>query len=77
MKSVSPDKYSASASYRKPQEKECNSSLVYNTFFYFWLRWVFVAVHGLFSGCGEQGLLFVALHGLLTAVASLFAEHGL
>ena len=30
-----------------------------------------------FSGCGEQGLLFVAVHRLLIAVASLVAEHGL
>ena len=30
---------------------------------------------GFFSSCGEQGLLFVAVHGLLTAVASLVAEH--
>ena len=30
-----------------------------------------------FSSCGEQGLLFVAAHGLLIAVASLVAEHGL
>ena len=29
------------------------------------------------SSCGEQGLLFVAVHGLLIAVASLVAEHGL
>ena len=34
-------------------------------YFYFWLRWVFVAVHGLFSSCDEQGLLFVAVCGLL------------
>ena len=27
--------------------------------------------------CGERRLLFVAVHGLLTAVASLVAEHGL
>ena len=32
---------------------------------------------GVFSSCGEQGLLFVAVCGLLTAVASLVAEHGL
>ena len=44
---------------------------------YFWLRWVFVAEHGLFSSCGERGLLFVAVRGLLIAVASLVAEHGL
>ena len=30
-----------------------------------------------FSSCGEWGLLFIALHGLLLAVASLVAEHGL
>ena len=30
-----------------------------------------------FSSCGEWGLLFVAARGLLTAVASLVAEHGL
>ena len=29
-----------------------------------------------FSSCGERGLLFVAVHGLLIAVASLVAEHG-
>ena len=29
-----------------------------------------------FSSCGERGLLFVAVHGLFTAVASLVAEHG-
>ena len=37
---------------------------------YFWLHWVFVAVCGLFSSCGEQGLLFVVVHRLLSAVAS-------
>ena len=30
-----------------------------------------------FSSCGERGLLFVAVHVLLIAVASLVAEHGL
>ena len=30
-----------------------------------------------FSSCGQQGLLFVAVHGLLIAVASLVPEHGL
>ena len=30
-----------------------------------------------FSSCGEQGLLFVAVRGLLIAVASLVAEHEL
>ena len=35
------------------------------------------AACGLFPGCGEQGLLFAAVHGLLTVVASLVVEHGL
>ena len=30
-----------------------------------------------FSSCGEWGLLFVAVHGLLIAVASLVAQHRL
>ena len=30
-----------------------------------------------FSSCGERGLLLVAVCGLLTAVVSLVAEHGL
>ena len=46
-------------------------------FVYFCLRWVFIAVCGLSSSCGEQGLLFVAVHGLLIAVASLVVQHGL
>ena len=44
-------------------------------FIYFWLRWVFIA-HGL-SLVVARGLLFVAVHGLLIAVAFLVAEHGL
>ena len=47
-----------------------------NKFIYFWMRLVFVAARA-FSSCGEQGLLFVAAHGLLIAVASLVAERGL
>ena len=45
--------------------------------------YLFMAVLGLrccvraFSSCGERGLLFVAVRGLLIAVASLVAEHGL
>ena len=45
--------------------------------------YLFLAALGLhcctraFSSCGEWGLLFIAVHGLLIAVASLDAEHGL
>ena len=43
----------------------------------FWLRWVFIAARQLSLVGGEQGLLFVVVRGLLIAVASLVAEHGL
>ena len=45
--------------------------------------YLFLAVLGLrccawaFSSCGEWGLLFVAVCGLLIVVASLVVEHGL
>ena len=51
--------------------------------FFFFLTYLFLAASGLrccawaFSSCGERGLLFVAVRGLLMAVASLVAEHGL
>ena len=43
---------------------------------YFWLRWVFIAAWA-FSSCGERGLLFTVVRGLLIVVASLVVEHGL
>ena len=52
-----------------------------NKFIYF--IYLFLAVLGLrccrwaFTICGERGLLFVAVHGLLFAVASLVVEHRL
>ena len=47
-------------------------------FFFFWLHWVFVAAPGLsLVAASKQGLLFVAVRGLLIAVASLVVEHGL
>ena len=54
-------------------------------FFFFFNKFIylFLAALGLcccaqdFSSCGELGLLFVVVRGLLTAVASLVAEHGL
>ena len=53
---------------------------VYSAFFFFFN--LFLAALGLrcctwaFSICGEWGLLFIAVRGLLTAVASLVAKHG-
>ena len=34
-----------------------------------------LGLHGLFSSCDELGLLFLAVCGLLIAVASLVVEH--
>ena len=54
--------------------------VVINLFYFIYL---FLAALGLrccawaFSSCGEQGLPFVAVRGLLIAVASLVVEHGL
>ena len=48
-----------------------------NLFVYFLVELGLCCCTRAFSSCGEQGLLFVVVHGLLTAVASLVAEHGL
>ena len=45
----------------------CSSDLL----FIFWLRWVFVAVRGLSVVAASGGYFFVAVCGLLIAVASL------
>ena len=62
-------------------------SKIFFLLFFFWggvnLFYLFLATLGLccctwaFSSCREWVLLFVAARGLLTAVASLVAEHGL
>ena len=55
---------------------------VWRQFFFFFFN-LFLAVLGLrfcaraFSSCGEQGPLFIAVHGPLTIAASLVAEHRL
>ena len=55
--------------------------LIINLFLLF--IYLFFAVLGLhccaraFFSCGERGLLFVAVHGLLIAVTSLVVEHRL
>ena len=57
--------------------------LFYFAFYKFISFILFLATLGLrccmqtFSSCGERGLLFVAVHGLLIVVASLVVEHGL
>ena len=54
----------------------CINFFFFNFNFIFWLHCVFVASRA-FSSCGERGLLFVSVHGLLIEVASLVVEHGL
>ena len=52
-------------------------------YFIFKFIYLFMATLGLrccawaFSSCGERGLFFVPVRGLLIAVASFVAEHGL
>ena len=56
--------------------------VIFYLFIYLFL-YLFLAVLGLrfcaraFSSCRERELLFIAVRGLLVAVASLVAEHGL
>ena len=50
----------------------CYFYFIICNFIYFWLHWVFVALHGLFSSCSEQ--LFIKVHWLLIEVVSL-VEH--
>ena len=51
--------------------------------FIYLLLYLFLAVLGLhfcarvFSSCGERGPLFIAVHGPVSVVASLVAEHRL
>ena len=45
--------------------------------FIYLLRWVLRCCTWAVSSCGERGLLFVEVRGLLTEVAPLVAEHGL
>ena len=60
------------------------SAILKNLFYFILFIYIlFLAALGLrcctraFSSCGERGLLFIEVRGLLIAVASLVAEHGL
>ena len=46
----------------------------FKKFIYFWLCWVFVAARELSLVAASGGLLFIAVHGLFIAVASLVAK---
>ena len=70
---------------RVPQYSHCSlsSHLHYFNMIFKKIYYLFSVTLGLcccaraFSSCGEQGLPFVAVRGLLTGVTSLVAEHGL
>ena len=74
------DQHDLGQSAARKEQKQATDTL--STFFFF-SSILFLAALGLcccaraFSGCGERGLLFVAVRGLPIAVASLVAEHGL
>ena len=63
-------------------KKSLDQVLFLKNKFYLFI-YLFLAALGLcccaraFSSCGEWGLLFIVVRGLLTAVASLVAEHRL
>ena len=65
-----------------PQSEILFPLFIFNKFIYLFI-YLFLAALGLgcctqaFSSCGERGLLFIAVHGLLIVVTSLVAEHGL
>ena len=68
----------------KKKRKLQNSIHFFLIYFCFYLfTYLFLAALGLhcwvraLSSCGERGLLLVVVHGLLTAVSSLAAEHRL
>ena len=67
----------------KSKLKRVIYSQMEGSFFFFFFNYLFLAALGpgcctqVFSSCGERGLLFVAVHGFLIAVASLVVEHGL
>ena len=44
--------------------------------FFFWLHWVYTAVHGLSLVIASEGYSLVAARGLFMAAASLVTEHG-
>ena len=50
---------------------------IYYLFVYFWLCWVFVALHGLSLVTASRGYSLAVVHGLVIAVASLVAEYRL
>ena len=74
---------SISKHIRQPYQLLFLSLFFFRIFAFIYLFYLFLAALGLhccawaFSSCGEWGLLFVAVRGLLITVASLVVEHRL
>ena len=60
----------------KPVALRIKIKIWFKKIIYVWLHWLFIAFAQTFSNCGEQGL-FIVVHRLPTAVASLVLEHRL
>ena len=62
---------------------KCYNFIEFILFYFYFFYFNFLAALGLrccaqaFSSCGERGLLFISMCGLLVVVASLVAEHQL
>ena len=75
--------YCALSEYLAPPTPTSSFVFIYLFIFKIYFIYLFLAALGLrccawaFSSCSEQGLLFIVVCGLLIAVASLVAEHGL
>lgn len=60
------------------QRGQLHQSFLKNILFlYFWLHVVFIAAYGLCLAASSGDCCLAAMHGLLTAMASLAEEHGL
>ena len=57
----------------------CDLDIIYVILFYLFIYGCIGSslLRAAFASCSERVLLFVVVHGLLTAVASLVAEHRL
>ena len=83
LKSVSCMSFLAQSIIKSIYMKITQNIYIYFYKFIYFILFLFLVVLGLrcctraFSSCGERGLLFVAVRGLLIAVASLVAEHRL
>ena len=63
--------------YRLELFLQCEADILFRLLFFFFGCVGSSLLHAAFSSCGERGLLFVVVRGLLIAGTSFVAEHGL